>query len=229
MRDGAHEGVPGQVIEEIAKRVDNAMKFKPNLVLINAGTNNAIQNRDVATAHEQLSDMMDNILRQSPRAAIILSTVIINAKNAAANANVDIINAKIRTMVGRRHALGDPIFLAEMNNGTFITASDLGSDGIHPTNDGYRKVAAVFDAAIIRAALEGRLQKPEDVADFADDSLDDGDDVELSSPSPSSLLSMLENGGVALGSNSSQAGTLVSENDEILQDDNTSQVKTMVG
>jgi hypothetical protein len=46
----------------------------------------------------------------------------------------------------------------------------LGSDGIHPTNDGYRKMADVWNAAIGVAREQNMLLDPEDngVPDYAD-------------------------------------------------------------
>jgi len=84
-------------------------------------------------------------------------------------------------VVHQQRGQGKRIVLAEMNDGTynrhqchlftrtlltaragFITKKDLSSDGIHPTNDGYKKMAAVWLAAILEAREANMLQKPED-------------------------------------------------------------------
>jgi hypothetical protein len=44
MRDGNHEGHPGHRIDEIIKDIDLSSNTKPNLYLINAGTNDCQQN-----------------------------------------------------------------------------------------------------------------------------------------------------------------------------------------
>jgi lysophospholipase L1-like esterase len=44
----------------------------------------------------------------------------------------------------------------------FLTKPDFNADGIHPTNDGYKKMAAVWTAAILEAREAGMLQDPED-------------------------------------------------------------------
>lgn len=44
----------------------------------------------------------------------------------------------------------------------FLVKGDFGSDGIHPTNDGYKKLAAVWTAAFLRAHEANMLQEPED-------------------------------------------------------------------
>lgn len=43
----------------------------------------------------------------------------------------------------------------------YITKSDLAGDGIHPTNAGYLKMAAVWNNAIIRAQNDQFLRNPE--------------------------------------------------------------------
>jgi hypothetical protein len=70
------------------------------------------------------------------------------------------------------------IVLADMNDGKkcyhyttcarlivatgFITKKDLNADGIHPENEGYRKMAAVWTAAILEARGANMLQERED-------------------------------------------------------------------
>jgi hypothetical protein len=51
----------------------------------------------------------------------------------------------------------------------FLQESDLGTDGVHPTTDGYRKVVAVRAAAIASARFQNLLQEPENTG-VSDDS-----------------------------------------------------------
>lgn len=44
MRDGNHEGHPGDRIDQIINNIDLSSDTKPNLYLINAGTNDCQQN-----------------------------------------------------------------------------------------------------------------------------------------------------------------------------------------
>jgi lysophospholipase L1-like esterase len=78
MKDGQHEGIEGEIISQISGRLDTIIHEKPNLVLINAGTNNAIRNVDMRLVHDQLSGMLDTIIKESPRAAVMLSTLLVN-------------------------------------------------------------------------------------------------------------------------------------------------------
>jgi hypothetical protein len=68
------------------------------------------------------------------------------------------------------HGTGARIELADMNDG-FITRKDLIEDGIHPNNGGYRKMAAVWNAAIMKVQAAGFLRNPEKTG-VADDEPD---------------------------------------------------------
>jgi hypothetical protein len=43
----------------------------------------------------------------------------------------------------------------------FLSKPDFDHDGIHPTNDGYKKMAAVWTASILEAREAKMLQDPE--------------------------------------------------------------------
>ena len=86
------------------------------------------------------------VFKGSPGVTVILSTVLLNA-NAAINAYVDQLNPLLRQLVDEYQSANKKVAFAEMNDG-FITASDLNVDGIHPTNEGYPKLAAVWTEVI---------------------------------------------------------------------------------
>lgn len=171
MRDGDHEGHEGAIIDQVYDNVDLSIDRRPNVVLVNAGTNDCVQNVDISTAHERLGRVVDKVFDKSQRATILLSTLLLNRGDAAVNARVQTVNENIRRLVADRRQRGQRIVLAEMNDGQFITAGDL-SDDIHPNNYGYRKMAAVWNAAISRASNEGMLQSPEDTG-ISDDALEE--------------------------------------------------------
>jgi hypothetical protein len=59
MRDGNHEGHPGHRIDEIINDIDASSDTKPNLYLINAGTNDCQQNyRNMEGTIERLRDLI---------------------------------------------------------------------------------------------------------------------------------------------------------------------------
>ncbi|OBT61486.1 hypothetical protein VE03_09357 [Pseudogymnoascus sp. 23342-1-I1] len=164
MSDNDHEGYPGKRVAEIHSLSETGIsRYKPNVILINAGTNDATQNRDdepAKTAHLRLELMLTDIWAVLPNTVIILSTLIPNNLDPA---NVDLINVNYRNLYQNLKRDGKPIVLAEMNDGKFITSSKLDiHDDTHPTPYAQRKMAAVWAYAINTAEREGLIKTPVD-------------------------------------------------------------------
>ncbi|CAI6342018.1 unnamed protein product [Periconia digitata] len=164
--DNQHEGYPGLRIDQIADKFNASSErdSKPNLFLVNAGTNDCQQNyRDMVGTSERLGDMTELIWKHSEKATIVLSTVLAsyNEKKApGANARVTALNVKIRDLAKSLKSKGRKIVLAEMNDGV-LQKSDISEDGIHPTNEGYKKMADVWAKAIASAREQNFLEEPE--------------------------------------------------------------------
>ncbi|KAF2471688.1 SGNH hydrolase [Lindgomyces ingoldianus] len=165
MRDGDHEGHPGHRIDQIVNDIDLSNDTKPNLYLINAGTNDCQQNYlEMRGTINRLRGLVEKAWDMSTRATIILSTLLPSDNEdqvPGANERVSQLNIEIRELASFLNRTGSRIELAEMNDG-FITNADLSCDGIHPTNAGYRKMAVVWNAAIAKAQAAHFLQDPED-------------------------------------------------------------------
>jgi hypothetical protein len=95
-----------------------------------------------------------------PGTTIIVSTLLPNS-NAALAANAAIYNANLRELLATRIAAGQKIVTAEMETG-FMTIDDIGSDGTHPTMEGYSKMASVFWYAIQAALAQDMITAPAD-------------------------------------------------------------------
>lgn len=77
MRDGQHEGHSGHRIDQITQNLDRSAGTKPNLYLINAGTNDCQQNHlNMQGAAGRLDDLLKKAWDQSKDATIILSTLL---------------------------------------------------------------------------------------------------------------------------------------------------------
>ena len=97
------------------------------------GTNDALQNFEVSTAQDRLGAMLDCIISALPNTVTIISTLIPNL-NAAAEANIEIINANLPAMVQERADNGALVYLADMHT-SYITDADITqSDGTHLTD-----------------------------------------------------------------------------------------------
>jgi 5,10-methylene-tetrahydrofolate dehydrogenase/methenyl tetrahydrofolate cyclohydrolase len=54
-------------------------QFKPNLVLIDAGTNNCNNGGTVPDAGANVTNMINSIFQQSPGSTVILTTILVNS------------------------------------------------------------------------------------------------------------------------------------------------------
>ena len=162
MRDRDNEGHRGFLISQVATKVACAIDQKPNIVLINAGTNDAIQANNLGGetflrgSQDRMKTMIDDIFSQVKDVTVILSTLLPNRNTATSN--VDTINSGYRSLVSSYQAAGKKVQLADMNTG-WITTAEL-PDGTHPIDAGYKKMAAVWDQAIVAAANKNWIKDP---------------------------------------------------------------------
>lgn len=111
-------------------------------MLINAGTNDCVQNDAVDTAHERMGSLLDKLFSEIPGTTVVLSTLLVNADDDV-DARVGVVNDGYRELVRSQRAAGNKVVLAEMNDGSYITREDLVEDGIHPNRNGYIKMAMI--------------------------------------------------------------------------------------
>ena len=139
--------------------------LRPNLVLINAGTNDATRNIDIPAIGGRMKGLITYIFEKVPTTVVVLSTLVPNWGKAAQE-NVDKINVIYRDLVKELQAAGYHIVLAEMSEG-WLKDSDL-SDDTHPNEGGYKKMAASWRNAISVVEKNGWLQPPDSSVAFDD-------------------------------------------------------------
>jgi lysophospholipase L1-like esterase len=169
MTDNDVEGWPGLRIEQVqAKARASVPVWKPNVVLINAGTNDALQGWNVSSAGSRMEDLVRGVWSDSPRAVVVLSTLLVNS-GVEAERNVGLINRQYRELVARlMDGEGRRVVLAEMHGEKGPLVEDL-ADGTHPTDEGYRKMAEVWFEALVAASEAEWLVAPEPVEGVPDD------------------------------------------------------------
>lgn len=140
----------------------------PNLVLVNAGTNDAIQNIDIANAGSRMSSMINDVFLQSPQATVVLSTLTVNA-NADSQARTLQINEQYKQVVTDLQNVGFPIVLADMQSSNGPVLGDINPDGIHPNDTGYVKMSAIWLQAIAEADSRGFIRAAAPVDGIPDD------------------------------------------------------------
>ncbi|KAA8642006.1 SGNH/GDSL hydrolase family protein [Aspergillus tanneri] len=158
MHNNNNDGYKGYKIHRIAKEAEKTIPQQPNVILINAGTNDAVRKYHVDTAGKRMDALLTRLFNAIPGTTIVLSTLLPNKRQPNL---VDQINAQYRNITARRRERNERIVLAEMNH--FITVDEL-VDGTHPNDYGYKKMASVWWAAIQEAEKEGLLQQSKNTA-----------------------------------------------------------------
>ncbi|KAF4512482.1 hypothetical protein G6O67_001617 [Ophiocordyceps sinensis] len=159
MSDNDNEGWPGLRIEQVQAKGDMSVpRLKPNLVAVNAGTNDCAQNFDIAGAGGRMNRLLESVWAKSPRSTIILSTLLVNG-NSTIEARVLRVNEQLRSLARRKAAAKKRMVLAEMHGADGPRKDDL-VDGTHPNDAGYNKMAKIWHKGIQEAASKGFLQRP---------------------------------------------------------------------
>ncbi|GAB1203896.1 hypothetical protein APSETT445_002538 [Aspergillus pseudonomiae] len=162
MNDNEVEATSGFRVDQVTEAAEKTIPQQPNLILINAGTNDANQYKDPAVDVYKTGERMDALLTRLydaiPGTTIILSTLLprVTTDNEIVKFS-RYISDQYRQIVAARRQQGQRIVLAEMSD--FIKPEDL-IDGTHPTDFGYKKMASVWWEALQEAEREGLLQPP---------------------------------------------------------------------
>lgn len=138
-----HEATSGDVISQIRKALQFSLPYKPNLVMINGGTNNAIRGEFVDEIYDQMDGILQDIWGYDDMGdtCVILSTLIPTEDSQGAINRIT-INSAYRRLVNDRS--GDKcIYLADMEptgeGSDFITLDgDYWADSpkVHPNVSG---------------------------------------------------------------------------------------------
>lgn len=146
--------------------LERSLAYKPNVVVINCGTNDANRDIDPGGAGERMREVLRKIwgAPDMDTTCVMLSTVI-PTTNSVGRVTRLTINEKYRALVKEYWAAGKCIYIADMDppgtgNGWISLTADMVSDGIHPNDQGHRKMASVFHKAILRAANAGNIKSP---------------------------------------------------------------------
>ncbi|KAJ5520741.1 Lipase GDSL [Penicillium fimorum] len=160
MHDNDHDGHTGWRIDQIAAHAEKIISQQPNLILLNAGTNDALQDYKVDTAGKRMDSLLTYLFDKIPNTTIILSTLTYNGKNTELGTDISMQYLKL---AADRRAQNDRLVIADM--GTFIQWDQF-VDKIHPTAAGYKEMASVWWAAIQEAEKEGFLKAPKSTSTY---------------------------------------------------------------
>ncbi|SDT53506.1 ricin-type beta-trefoil lectin domain protein [Actinoplanes derwentensis] len=140
--DHDHQGHPGWRIDQIDANIAGWLRTTtPRTVLLHIGTNDILQNYNVPGAPGRLSTLIDRITGTVPSADVFVATIIPLA-NSGQEAAARTYNTALSSIVRSK---GSRVHLVDMH--AALTAADL-IDGVHPTANGYDKMAATWYAAL---------------------------------------------------------------------------------
>ncbi|KAF2706017.1 carbohydrate esterase family 3 protein [Pleomassaria siparia CBS 279.74] len=157
--NNAVEATNGFVISQIAAAAQTAVpKLLPNLVLIDAGTNNCNSGGTVPDAGANMTNMINHVFAQSPGSTVILTTILVNSVAKQDACRVD-ENKQIATLAVSMQAAGKKLVLVDMRGPDGPLVTDL-ADGRHPNDAGYVKMANVWFGGVQEVVAKGLLSPP---------------------------------------------------------------------
>jgi lysophospholipase L1-like esterase len=146
----------------------HSYRYKPNVVLINAGTNDCRLNNHISTAGDRMRSLIEGFLHAGDTDTgplIVLSTLLPSGQRRTAK-NVPLVNNQYRDLVQAMRKEGVSIILAEMNSedSDIKYPEDYMIDGrvdsTHPNDRGYEKMARIWYEAIVDAAGQDLIPRP---------------------------------------------------------------------
>lgn len=164
----AGPGVQVDTIHGMAEQIVG--QAKPNLILLNAGTNDCLMHVDIDNFYKRYDSLVQYLLMASHRTTIVLGTLLPTwDKQFDGREDVFRVNPQIRKLVKIYQKQGLPVVLAEMQGPDGIQDQNLAEDGMHPGNAGYEMMATKLYEAIVEADARGFLQPAEAVKWIPDD------------------------------------------------------------
>jgi len=130
----------GHSAPPIAQTIAN---YHPDVILLMLGTNDVIQNHEIATIGDRLQALVDAIFAANDKIALVLAEI--TPMGGDRDATVVAYNAQVAALVDKEKAQGRNIVVADMHS-ALDPAQDLG--GVHPNSFGYAKMASVWYEAL---------------------------------------------------------------------------------
>ncbi|GAA4237966.1 hypothetical protein GCM10022254_51960 [Actinomadura meridiana] len=164
MADREVEGWRGFRIDEIAGKAECAVKtYQPNIITLIAGGNDVLQNYQMDGAIGRLQSLIEQVTTDAPGVTVLVAGVQ-PLRDPGSNARGEAFTAQIPAMVDRLADRGVRVLYTDT---TGLELSDIGADGIHPTDQGYEKIGDAFVKAAGQANERGWIRQPTAQADNA--------------------------------------------------------------
>jgi lysophospholipase L1-like esterase len=141
LTDQDHEGHIGWRIDQLRAHIDAYLRSaKPDVVLLDIGTNDVVQNHDLATAPARLADLVSRICVDRPKVHLVVASIgPLPGRDAAVRA----YDASIPGIVASARCAATFLDMA-------LPPGDISADGIHPTAAGYLAMADAWYPVVHR-------------------------------------------------------------------------------
>jgi len=159
MKNSDHEGWRGFRIEQIIKKAKQSVSiYKPNVFTLNAGANDCLQDFEMDCIGKRMASMLDYLWTTSPGSTIILSTLLVNADKRT-ESRVLRVNQEFREIAEQKLSEHRNIVLVDMHGGDGPQIDEL-TDGTHPNDAGYDKMANIWHRGFQEAVSKRMLPPP---------------------------------------------------------------------
>jgi acyl-CoA thioesterase I len=143
-----HEGHSGWRIDEICQQVPSWLqKYQPEMILLLIGTNDIAQGYNIETARDRLERLVEEIFKFAPKVQLLVASIP-PIGEPTLNLRVMLYNQNIQALVERRQQAGEAIRFVDLYYS--LNLHDL-PDGVHPNQEGFRKIAIAWEKAIVAA------------------------------------------------------------------------------
>lgn len=161
-----HAGYLGYTINQISSKTDAALALKPNVVCLMAGTNDHLwgstAGADPKTASTRVTALIDKIVKGAPDAVVLVTTIPpfglnegIYAKYKSSAYPPDEFNKQLPLIAKAATEKGGKVLAVDPK----LTTKDL-SDGVHPNDAGYAKMATAWFNGIEDASSKNWIKNP---------------------------------------------------------------------
>ncbi|KAL4872571.1 SGNH hydrolase-type esterase domain-containing protein [Aspergillus spectabilis] len=168
MIDNDVEAKSGDTILDGTAAAVNSVGYKPNVVLINAGTNDCREDWEIPSTDDRMRALIKSLVDKEDMAnSLIVLSTLLPSLDAKTSRNFPIVNEQYRNLVTIMRDEGVNIVLADLNpvegqpnHGWIRLPTDFDPDGTHPNDGGYRKLAMIWYDAIEKANWNGLIPSP---------------------------------------------------------------------
>ena len=162
MIDNDMEAQGGAPIDLILGRARSSVpKYKPNVILVNAGMNDCLQLIDIPKAGNRLEALLNFLWTAAPNATLVAANLQVAGPDETEQC-VQNLNGQFGVLVKKLRAAGKPIVFSDMHSVLGPTKEEL-VDGCHPNANGYNKMAHIWYYSLQEADLRGWIQQAPDI------------------------------------------------------------------